>query len=41
MKLELSLIAGIMLGFEFVTDEDDVNYLVVDLLFIRLLFGWQ
>jgi len=41
MKLELSLIAGIMLGFEFVTDEDDVNYLVVDFLFIRLLFGWQ
>ena len=41
MKLELSLIAGIMLGFEYVKDEYDDNYLVIDILFARILIGWQ
>jgi hypothetical protein len=41
MKMELSLIAGIMLGCEFVQDpEDGTNYFVIDCLFVRVLFGW-
>ncbi len=40
MNIELSLIAGIMLGFEYVKDERDYNYLVVDIFFARVLIGW-
>jgi len=41
MRAELSLIAGIMLGFEYVQDPDEgTNYLVVDIFFVRILFGW-
>lgn len=40
MKLELSLIAGIMLGFEYVKDEYDDNFLVIDIFFARILIGW-
>jgi hypothetical protein len=41
MMIELSLIAGIMLGFEFVQDpEEGTNYFVADILFVRILFGW-
>jgi hypothetical protein len=30
-----------MLGLEYVQDpEDGTNYIVVDLLFVRILFGW-
>lgn len=41
MSIELNLISGIMLGAEYVFDpEEEVNYLVVDILFVRVLFGW-
>lgn len=40
--IELSLIAGIMLGFEFVQDpEEGTNYFVVDILFVRVLIGFR
>jgi hypothetical protein len=42
MMIELSLIAGIMLGFEYVQDpEDDAHYLVIDILFVRVLIGFR
>jgi hypothetical protein len=41
MTIELSLIAGVMMGIEFVQDpEDGTNFVVVDFLFVRILFGW-
>lgn len=41
MRIEVSLIAGIMLGCEFIQDpEDGTNFVVVDFLFVRVLFGW-
>jgi len=42
MMIEVSFITGMMLGFEYVQNpEDEVHYLVVDLLFVRFLCGWQ
>lgn len=39
--IDINLISGIMLGLEYVQDpEDGTNYIVVDLLFVRILFGW-
>ena len=39
--IDINLISGIMLGAEYVQDpEDGTNYIVVDLLFVRILFGW-
>jgi hypothetical protein len=41
MTIELSLIAGMMLGFEYVQDpEEGTNFIVVDFFFVRVLFGW-
>ena len=42
MSIELSIIAGLMFGVEYVIDpeEDDVQYVVVDFAFVRLLFSW-
>lgn len=41
MIIQLHLITGIMLGFEYVDipDEDD-RHLVIDFLFLRVLFTW-
>ena len=39
--IELNFISGIMLGVEYIQDpEDETHYLVVDLLFVRILFSW-
>lgn len=39
--IEVNFISGIMLGAEYVLDpEEEVHYLVVDLFFVRILFGW-
>ena len=41
MSIDLNFITGMMLGLEYVQDpEEEVNYLVVDILFVRLLIGW-
>jgi hypothetical protein len=37
-SIGLNFITGVMLGLEFVTDEED-KYLVVDLLILRLTVG--
>jgi hypothetical protein len=42
MMIELNFICGIMCGAEYVQDPDEgTNYLVVDFLFIRVLFSWD
>ena len=42
MTVDLNLIAGVMMGIEFVQDpEDGTNYFVLDCLFVRVLFGWS
>lgn len=41
MTIDLALIAGVMLGFEYVNpDETDEQHLVIDLFIVRLLFSW-
>jgi hypothetical protein len=41
MIIEINLIAGIMLGAEYVQNpEDGTNFIVVDILFVRILFEW-
>jgi hypothetical protein len=41
MTLELSLIAGLMIGAEYVQDpEEGAHFIVVDCLFVRILLGW-
>ena len=38
MYIQVSIIQGVMFGFEFVQQEKD-NWLVVDLLIVRLMFS--
>jgi hypothetical protein len=42
MDIELNLITGFMLGFEYAdfTDDGGDKFLVVDILFVRVLFIW-
>lgn len=40
MAISINTVCGVMLGFEFHNDEEGNNYLIVDLLLIRLIFGW-
>jgi len=47
MTIELNLITGLMLGFEYVDrsdeeqdDDYDGKYVVIDLLILRILFSW-
>lgn len=42
MRLDVSYITGVQLGFEFLEDpEEPVKYFSLDLLIIRLLFSWE
>ena len=38
--LDISLISGCMLGIE-TTEDEDFNYVFVDLAFLRLSFFWE
>ena len=40
MLIELSILTGLMFGFELVTDYEDANHLVVDLGIVRLLLSF-
>jgi len=40
-SIGLNLITGIMVGFEHVCDEDDINYLVFDFLFVRIIVEFE
>lgn len=41
MLIELSLITGVMLGFElYEDDEEDTSHLILDLLIVRLVVTW-
>ena len=41
MNLSFEFISGAMFGIEFVWDEDeDINYTVIDILFLRILL-WK
>lgn len=42
MTLGVYLIAGVMVGFEYVTQEEsgDTNMAIVDLFIFRLIFSW-
>lgn len=44
MHFDITLITGIMLGFEYLppyeSGLDDSHSLIVDILFVRLLFQW-
>ena len=42
MSVELNLITGVMLGFEYAdfTDDGGDKFVVVDILFVRILFSW-
>jgi hypothetical protein len=37
MTISLSAITGVMLGFEFATDNNGATYFVLDLLIIRII----
>ena len=42
MEVDVNLITGLMLGFEYADfrDEGGDQFVVVDILFVRLLFIW-
>ena len=40
MRIQVSPITGVMLGFEFVYDEEtEINYFILDLLILRFLIS--
>lgn len=42
MLVNFDFISGVMVGFEFIYDEeDDLNWLFVDLFIIRMMIGWK
>lgn len=39
--LQVNLLTGLMLGFEYVDlDELDEQHVVIDILFVRIVFSW-
>ena len=42
MIVEVNLIGGLMLGFEFVNnpDEEEISHIVVDIFFVRIVFTY-
>ena len=42
MTLDISLIQGVQLGFEFVDDEEDgFNYFILNMIVVSALLSWE
>ena len=39
-EIDVYLISGLMLGIEFIPEYEDMQGLVIDLLFVRVTFLW-
>jgi len=42
MLLNFGIVSGVMVGFEFIyDDEDEMNWLFIDLFIIRIMLGYK